>query len=335
MEAITQIVKDIKAKNISPFYFLTGDEPYYIDKLSDFIQQNILTEEEKGFNQMVLYGRDVTVDEIVSHAKRFPMMADKQVIIVKEAQDLVKTIDRLDAYLENPQPTTVLVFCYKYKTLDKRKKTYKLIQKRGIYFESIKIKEYQVGDWIKKTLSSKGYSIQPEASTLLAEFLGNDLAKINNELEKLKLVVPKMVTITADDIEKNIGFSKDFNNFELRKAIGQRDEIKAFQIITHFKNNPKENPLVVTLSMVFTYFTQIMQYHGITDKSPSNVMKTLKIGSTYFIKDYEIAARNYPMKKVSQIITSIRTIDLHGKGVHAANATQEDLLKDLLIAIFN
>ncbi len=335
MEEVTKIVNDIKAKKISPLYFFMGNEPYYIDKLSEFIQQNILTPDEKEFNQMVLYGRDVSIEDIVSHAKRYPMMAEKQVIIVKEAQDLARTIEKLESYATNPQPTTVLVFCYKYGTLDKRKKVAKLIAKNGVLFESVKLKEYQVGDWIKKVLAGKGYTIDAKASSMLVEFLGNDLAKINNELTKLQVVVPKGVTITANDIEKNIGFSKDFNNFELRNAIGSRDEAKAYQIIDYFKNNPKDNPIVVTTSMVFSFFVQIMQYHGLNDKSAANVMKALKLSNAYFIKDYEIAARNYPMKKVSQVIATIRNIDLKSKGVDANSMPQGELLKEMLIKIFN
>lgn len=313
MEAVSQIVQDIKDKKIAPIYFLTGDEPYYVDKLAEFMQHNILTEEERGFNQMVLYGRDVSIEEIVSHAKRFPMMAERQVIIIKEAQDLSRTIENLDSYVKNIQPTTVLVICYKYKKLDKRKSLYKSIQKQGVFFESQKIKEYQVGDWIKKVLAGKGYKIDPVASNMLVEFLGNDLGKINNELEKLRLIIPKGVTITPLDIEKNIGISKDFNNFELRKAIGEKNKAKAALIINYFAANPKEHPVVVTVGLLFNFFIQIMQYHGLSDKSTSNVMKQLKVGNAYFIKEYEIAAQNYPLKKVSQIITQLRATDLHSK----------------------
>lgn len=334
MDEVTKIVNDIKSKKISPIYFFTGSEPYYIDKLSDYIQKNVLQEEEKEFNQMVLYGRDVTIEEVVSHAKRYPMMAERQVIIVKEAQELARTIDKLESYLLNPQTTTVLVFCFKYKTLDKRKKVSKLIAKHGVLYESKKLYENQVGDWIKRVLSGNGYQIEAKASAILVEFLGTDLGKINNELQKLISIIPKGVHITAEDIEKNIGFSKDFNNFELRAAIGTKNKAKAYHIIKHFSENPKENPIVVTTSMVFSFFIQVMQYHGLQDKSAKSVLKTLGLGNAYFIKDYEVAAQNYPMRKVSQIIESIRTVDLKSKGVHANNMPQHELLKEMLIQIF-
>lgn len=334
MEEVIQITKDIKAGNLKPIYFLMGEEPYYIDKLTEFIEQNVLEEHERDFNQSILYGRDVTMEDVIGTAKRFPMMADRQVVVVREAQELSRTIDKLEAYAENPQPTTVLVFAYKYKTLDKRKKITKLLDKVGVVFESKKLYENQVGDWIKRVLSGQGYSIDNKAVAMLVEFLGTDLSKINNELEKLKIILPKGHTFTPNDIEENIGFSKDFNNFELRKAIGEKNQVKAYQIIDYFAQNPKDNPLVVTTGLVFGFFSQLLQYHGLKDKSQMNAAKILKV-NPYFVKDYEIAFRNYPMKKVSAIVSALRTIDVKSKGVGAASTSQHDLLKELLITIFN
>ena len=334
MDEVIQITKDIKAGQLKPIYFLMGEEPYYIDKLTDFIAQNVLEEQERDFNQSILYGRDVTIEDVISTAKRFPMMADRQVVIVKEAQELSRTIDKLEAYAENPQPTTVLVFAYKYKTLDKRKKITKLLDKVGVVYESKKLYENQVGEWIKRVLAGQGYSIEPKAAAILVEFLGTDLSKINNELEKLKIILPKGHTFTPTDIEENIGFSKDFNNFELRKAIGEKNQVKAYQIIDYFAQNPKDNPLVVTTGLVFGFFSQLLQYHGLKDKSQMNAAKVLKV-NPYFVKDYEVAFRNYPMKKVSAIVAALRTIDVKSKGVGAASTSQHDLLKELLITIFN
>jgi DNA polymerase III subunit delta len=334
MDQVIQITKDIKAGNLKPIYFLMGEEPYYIDKLTEFIEQNVLEEHERDFNQSILYGRDVTMDDVIGTAKRFPMMADRQVVVVREAQELSRTIDKLEAYAENPQPTTVLVFAYKYKTLDKRKKITKLLDKVGVVFESKKLYENQVGDWIKRVLSGQGYSIDNKAVAMLVEFLGTDLSKINNELDKLKIILPKGHTFTPNDIEENIGFSKDFNNFELRKAIGEKNQVKAYQIIDYFAQNPKDNPLVVTTGLVFGFFSQLLQYHGLKDKSQMNAAKILKV-SPYFVKDYEVAFRNYPMKKVSAIVSALRTIDVKSKGVGAASTSQHDLLKELLITIFN
>lgn len=334
MDEVVKIVNDIKAGKMKPIYFLMGEEPYYIDKLSDYIEQNVLTEEEKGFNQTILYGRDVSIEDIIGTAKRYPMMAEHQVVIVKEAQDLIKTIDKLESYAENPMPTTILVICYKYKTLDKRKKITKLLDKNGLIYESKKLYENQVGQWITRVLQGKEYGIEPKANAMLVEFLGTDLSKINNELEKLQIILPKGTTISAKHIEENIGFSKDFNVFELRKAIGERNQLKAYQIAQYFSDNPKDNPMVVTTSLIFSFFVQLLQYHGLKDKNPKNVATVLKV-NPFFLKDYDVALKNYPMKKVSQIVAALRDIDVKSKGVGANAMPISDLLKVMLVKIFN
>jgi DNA polymerase-3 subunit delta len=334
MDEVLKIVKDIQAGNIKPIYFLMGEEPYYIDKLSDYIEQNVLSEDEKGFNQTVLYGRDVSIEDVISTAKRYPMMAERQVVIVKEAQDLSRTIDQLENYIENPLTSTVLVFCYKYKTLDKRKKLPKLIAKLGVLFESKKLYENQIGEWIKRILSGKSYSIEPKANAMLVEFLGTDLSKINNELEKLQIILPKGSTITPKHIEENIGFSKDFNNFELLNALGSKNQLKAFQIVQYFSDNQKANPLVVTTSTVFGFFIKLLKYHGLKDRNPKNVASVLGV-NPFFLKDYDLALRNYPMKKVSQIVSALRDVDVKSKGVGANALPQSDLLREMLYKIFN
>jgi DNA polymerase-3 subunit delta len=334
MDEVLKIVKDIKAGNIKPIYFLMGEESYYIDKLSDYIEQNVLTEDEKGFNQTVLYGRDVSIEDIVSTAKRYPMMAERQVVIVKEAQDLSRTIDKLESYVANPMPSTVLVLCYKYKTLDKRKKMTKMLDKIGVVYESKKLYENQVGEWIKRVLSGKSFSIEPKANAMLVEFLGTDLSKINNELEKLQIILPKGSTITPQHIEENIGFSKDFNIFELRKAIGDRNQLKAYTIVDNFAQNPKDNPMVLTTSLVFSFFVQLLKYHGLKDKNPKNVAAALGV-NPFFLKDYDVALKNYPMRKVSQIVGSLRDVDVKSKGVGANSLSQSDLLREMLFKIFN
>jgi len=334
MDEVVKIVNDIKAGNIKPIYFLMGEEPYYIDKLSDYIEQNVLTEEEKGFNQTVLYGRDVSVEDIISTCKRYPMMAERQVVIVKEAQDLTKTIDKFESYAENPMPSTVLVVCYKYKTLDKRKKVTKQFDKNGLVYESKKLYENQIGEWIKRVLQGKNYAIEPKAAAMLVEFLGTDLSKINNELEKLQIILPKGSTITAKHIEDNIGFSKDYNVFELRKAIGDRNQLKAYQIAQYFADNPKDNPMVVTTSLVFSFFVNLLQYHGLKDRNPKNVATVLKV-NPYFLKDYDIALKNYPMRKVSAIVAKLRDVDVKSKGVGANALSSHDLLKEMLVSVFS
>jgi DNA polymerase-3 subunit delta len=333
MDEVLKIINDLKAGTIKPIYFLMGEEPYYIDKLTEYIENNILSEDEKGFNQTVIYGRDATIEDIVSNAKRYPMMAERQVVVVREAQELSRTIDKLESYAENPQPTTVLVVAYKYKTLDKRKKLVKLIAKNGVLFESKKLYENQVGTWIQRLLQGRGYSIEPKANAMLVEFLGNDLSRISNELDKLQIILPKGHTITPKDIEYNIGFSKDFNVFELQNAIGSKDQLKAYKIAQYFADNPKDNPLVVTVSLVFGFFVKILKYHGLKDKDPRAAAPVLGV-NPFFMKDYEIALRNYPMKKVSSIVASLREIDVKSKGVGANSLSNHDLLKEMLVKIF-
>jgi DNA polymerase-3 subunit delta len=334
MNRIRQIVDEINSGKTQPIYFLMGEEAFYIDKIADYIENNVLTEEEKGFNQMVLYGRDVTIEDVIANAKRYPMMAEKQVVIVKEAQDLSRTIENLCSYAESPQPSTVLVFCYKYKTLDKRKKLAKIIAKNGCLFESNKLYENQVGEWLGSNLAEKGYKIEPKASLMLVEFLGTDLSKINNELEKLMLILPKGSIISPVHIEQNIGISKDFNNFELRKAIGEKQVVKANQIINYFAQNSKSNPLVMTISLLHSFFTQLLLYHGLKDKGKINVSKVLRI-NPYFVNEYQTAARNYPMRKVAQIISILRDADMKSKGVGASNLSTGDILKETLFKIMH
>ena len=334
MNEINQIVSDIKSGNLHPVYFLMGEEPYYIDRISDYIEENVLDESEKGFNQVVMYGRDVSIEEIVASAKRFPMMAERQVLIVKEAQDLSRTIEKLTSYVENPQPSTVLVLNYKYKKLDRRKKLYKAVAKNGLIYESKPLYENQVADWIRRVLGGKKYQVEPKAAQMLVEFLGTNLSKISNELGKLTTILPKGTIITPEHVEENIGISKDFNNFELRKAIGDKNILKANRIIDYFAQNPKNNPLVMTISLLNSFFTQLLIYHGLQNKSRENVAKALGI-RPYFVPDYVSAARNYPMRKVAQIIAMLRDADVKSKGVGASNQSQGDILKELLFKMMH
>ena len=260
-------------------------------------------------------------------------MAERQVIIIKEAQDLSRTIEKLTAYATNPQMSTVLVINYKFKKLDKRKALYKAIHKIGLVYESKRLYENQVADWIRRVLSGKKYQIEPKAAHMLVDFLGTDLSKINNELQKLITILPNNTIITPKDIEENIGISKDFNNFELRKAVGERNVAKANQIIEYFSQNPKSNPLVMTISLLNSFFTQLLVYHGLKNKSRDHAANALGIRA-FFVKDYVTAANNYPMRKVSQIISLLRDADLKSKGV-GASLTQRDILKELLFKILH
>lgn len=333
MTEVIKIVNDIKSKNYKPIYFLCGEETYYIDRISDLIEKSVLTEDEKSFNQVVLYGRDTTVEEIVSTAKRFPMMADYQVVIVKEAQNLSKTFDKFESYAVNPQLTTILVFAYRDKP-DGRKKIFKTIKDKGVWFESKKLYDNQVPDWIVKVLKGQNYGIEPKAAAMLSEFLGTDLAKINNELEKLKIVFPEGHIFTPKNIEENIGFSKDYNVFELKSALATRNQQKAYTIIHNFAANPKDNPIVVVSGQMFAFFAQLLQYHGLKDKSKFNAAKALGV-NPFFMDEYATASKNYPMRKVSQIIEIIRDMDVKSKGVGSGSMKEDDMLKELVYKIFN
>jgi DNA polymerase-3 subunit delta len=333
MTDVIKIVNDIKSKNYKPIYFLCGEETYYIDRISDLIEKSVLTEDEKSFNQVVLYGRDTTVEEIVSTAKRFPMMSDYQVVIVKEAQNLSKTFDKFESYAVNPQLTTILVFAFRDKP-DGRKKIFKTIKDKGVWFESKKLYDNQVPDWIVKVLKGQNYGIEPKAAAMLAEFLGTDLAKINNELEKLKIVFPEGHIFTPKNIEENIGFSKDYNVFELKSALATRNQQKAYTIIHNFAANPKDNPIVVVSGQMFAFFAQLLQYHGLKDKSKFNAAKALGV-NPFFMDEYATASKNYPMRKVSQIIEIIRDMDVKSKGVGSGSMKEADILKELVYKIFN
>ena len=333
MDEIIKIVKDIDDKKLKPIYFLMGEEPYYIDKLSDYIETNVLTEEEKGFNQTVLYGRDIEIEDIISTCRRYPMMSEYQVVIVKEAQDLSRTISNLESYVLNPTPTTILVICYKYKTVDKRTTLSKALPKKGLLFESKKLYDTALPQWLKRVLSGKKLDIEPKASAMLLEFLGNDLSKIANEVDKLAIILPPGSIITPEIIEKNIGFSKDFNIFEFQKAIGQKNVIKSYSIAYYFHENPKDHNVIAVTGILFSFFSKVLQFHGLKDKSPKNVASALKI-NPYFVGDYETAAKNFQMKKVSQIVASLRDIDIKSKGV-GASLNDKELYKNLLFTIFN
>ena len=331
MNTINQLISNIKSGNISPIYFLMGEESYYIDLISDYIESNVLQEEEKGFNQVVLYGKEVSVQDIISNAKRYPMMAERQVVIIKEAQNLIKTIEQMIDYVKNPQPSTVLVFNYKYKTLDKRKALYKSLSKSAVVFDSKKIYEDKVPSWIQNYLKSKQITITPKAALMLSEFLGNDLSKIANELNKLEIVVGADKQVTPEIIEENIGISKDFNNFELQKAIGNLNHKKAYQIVNYFAQNQKQHPFVLTISILYMYFTKLMTLHTVRDKNPTSISKALGV-NPYFVNDYIAVSKNFPMKRISGVLETLRMYDAKSKGV-GANLSPKDLYNELIYTI--
>ena len=340
---LSEIFKDLKSRKLKPVYLLHGEEPYYIDKVSNYIEDHLLSEAEKGFNQTILYGKDTDITTIINTAKRFPMMSDYQVVIVKEAQDLKwgkdsddkKTADPLLSYLERPAPTTILVFCYKYNKFDKRKKTYKAAEKNGVVFESAPIYDNKVPEWIEDYVKEKGYRVGAHATALLAEYLGNDLSKISNELEKLMLNIPKGSEITMAEVQNNIGISKEYNVFELQNAIARRDVFKVNQIINYFAANPRSNPIPMVLGTLNTYFTKVLRYHYARDRSQQALAKELGV-HPFFVKDYEAAARNYDRFKTVKIISWLREYDLKSKGVDATgHSTEGELMKELLFKIIH
>jgi len=329
-----EIMSDLKKRIFKPVYFLAGDEPYYIDLITDFIQEKVLAESEKSFNQVVLYGEDTTVNSIIETSRRFPMMSSHQVVIVKEAQAL-KKIEDLMVYLEKPLLSTILVLNYKYKVIDKRTKLYKALDTQGVYFETMRLRDYQVPPWIERYLMTKGIKSDPEAAAMLTEYLGTDLHKIVNELDKLLITLPAgKPVITTSLIEKNIGISKDFNNFELQKAIGERNIFKANLIVQYFANNPRDNPINLTIASLFSFFTKILTYHYLTDKSKNNVAAVLKI-NPFFVKDYEISALKYNASKTVHIISLLRTYDMKSKGFGDVSTESGDLMKELVYRILH
>ncbi|MGC6429287.1 MAG: DNA polymerase III subunit delta [Flavobacteriales bacterium] len=328
-----QIISSLKKKDYQPIYFLMGDEPYYIDYISDFIIKNILNDSEKDFNQHIFYAKDSDVNTIISTAKQFPLMSNYTVVVIKEAQDL-KKIELFEEYFNNPLSTTILVFCYKNKSIDKRKKFGKNISKKALVFESKKLYENQIPDWIQKFTQQNGYQISIKASYLLNEFLGNNLSKLSNELEKLMIICDKDKEISTDLIEKNIGISKDYNVFELNNALSIRDHLKANRIVNYFENNPKTNPLILTISSLFNHFQKTLIYHTLKDKSKNNVASKLKI-NPFFVKDYSISAKNYSKKQLMNIISNLRIYDLKSKGVDNQNTTDGQLLRELIFKILH
>lgn len=331
--SMDQILNDLKNKIYHPVYFLTGEESYFIDTISDYIEDHVLDDTEKEFNQTVIYGRDTDVLSLISTAKRFPMMANYQVVIVKEAQ-YIRNIEELQPYLDNPLSSTLLVINYKYKKIDKRKSFFKSLGKKGVLFESKKVYDNQLGPWISKYVGDRGYRISPKASAMLTEFLGTELSKVVNEINKLIINIPEKAEIDDLLVEKHIGISKDYNIFELQNAIGARNIEKANRIVNYFAANPKENPLIKTIAILYGFFSKLLIYNQLKDKSRNNVASALSIGP-YFVKDFQVAGKNFNQKKLISIVGLLREYDLKSKGVNNVSATDGELLKELMFKILH
>ena len=328
-----EIITQINNKFYHPIYFLTGEESYYIDKVSNHIIKNILNDEEKVFNETIFYGKDTDTNTIISESKQFPFGSQYRTVIVKEAQD-IRNIEKLETYIENPNPSTILVICYKYKKIDKRKSFGKNLSKKTVYFESKKLYENQVPSWIKNYVKDLGFTIDDKSSKILSEYLGTNLSKISNEVKKLVLNMKKGENITLEIIEENIGISKDFNIYELQSALGDKDILKSNKIIKFFSENPKNHPFVFVLSSLFSYFQKLMIYNNLTDKTKGNVSQSLGI-NPFFVDSYRSASKNYPPKKLFYIFKYFKEYDLKSKGINNQSTKQNELLRELIYKILH
>lgn len=338
-----RLTKDISGGKYAPVYLLMGEEGYFIDRISEMIGSTVLNEAERDFNQIVVYGKDTDEGTIINYARQMPMMGRYEVIIVREAQSLRKP-DQLSIYTASPSPTTILVICYKGKSIDKRSALYKHVSQKGEVLESIRPRDYEIAAWLGDFIKSKGCSIDTKALNMLTDHLGTDIAKISNELTKLLTYLPEGTkTITAQHIEDNIGISKDFNNFELTKAISEKNIGRAMMIADHFRRNPKDNPLTVTLSALFTHFQRIfiinykrwqVKYKNVPMPSDVELSTLLKLPNPFFLNEYKQAATLYPNKKVFNIFGLLRDCDMRSKGIGGGSADDGELLRELLLKIF-
>ena len=329
------IARDLKNRIYKPVYYLMGEESYYIDKISEYIAQTVLTDEEKEFNLTVVYGSDTDVATVINAAKRYPMMAERQVVIVKEAQQL-KNIEELVYYVQKPLQSTILVLCHKNGTIDRRKKLAAEVEKVGVLFESKKLKETQLPGFITSYLKRKSVDIEPKASEMMAEFVGADLNRMAGELDKLVITLPQGVTrVSPEQIELNIGVSKDYNNYELRSALVAKDVLKANKIIKYFEENPKTNPIQMTLSVLFGFFSNLMLAYYAPEKTEQGIAAQLGLRSPWQAREYIMAMRQYSGVKVMQIIGEIRYCDARSKGVGNSSLSDGDLLRELIYVILH
>lgn len=328
-----QIMSELRQRQFRPVYFLTGEEEYFIDEISDYIEENVLQEAEKEFNQTIVYGRDTDMLSIESEAKRYPMMSEYNVVIVKEAQTLKKW-ELLLHYFENPSPTSILVICHKHKKPDGRSSAVKAVKKNAVYFESKSLYENQIAAWIEQRVKEKGFSIHPKASLLLIEFLGSDLSKISNEIGKLVINLEKGTEISPKIIEENIGISKDYNAFELNNALGSRDIVKANKIIQYFGKNEKAYPIPAVLPIIYRFFAQLLLFNSLPAGNPKVAASKMGI-NPFFLKDYQAAARNYNQKKIAKIMSALRKADVRSKGVGVTDTPNYEILQELVFEILH
>lgn len=334
------VIKDLKEQKFAPVYFLQGEEPYYIDLICDLIENTALPESERSFNQVIMYGKDVDMGVVLNNARRFPMMAQRQVVIVKEAQELADLNKEegqrlLGNYIQTPLPSTVLVFAHKHKNIDGRKPLAKTLDKMAVFVDSPKIRDYKLPDWISGYFREKGLTAKPSTLQLLAENIGADLSRLANEIDKLSINLRgKQTEITPELVQEYVGISKDYNIFELQKALVERNVLKANKIIQYFEADPKSNPLVLNVAALFGFFTKVLLVHAATDKSEKALAALLKV-NPFFVKDYLAATRTFPLPKTIQIIGFLRQADIRSKGIDSGNATEGEIMKELVFKILH
>lgn len=334
-----EILQKLKNKQYAPVYFLQGEEPYFIDLIAGYIEQHAISQSEKGFNQVVLYGKDVDMSTIMLQAKRYPMMSERSVVIVKEAQTIADIdreagIKQLEAYLQNPLPSTILVFCYKLKVLDGRKSLAKMVAKHAVLLTTKKLYENQVPGWINGYIKSKNLQISPKATILLSEYIGSDISRLANEIDKLTINLQPNQTIDDRMVQENVGISKEYNIFELQTALIQGNVLKANRIIHFFEANPKNNPLIPNLTLLFSFFTKLLCLHASPDKSEAAISRSLG-NRSFLVKEYLQALRTFHYYRTTQIIHFIRIADLQSKGIEGGNMSEGEIMRELVFKILH
>ncbi|MDO5510127.1 MAG: DNA polymerase III subunit delta [Weeksellaceae bacterium] len=334
MKEVSSLRKDIKQGKFLPIYFLEGEEPYFIDEISNDLVKYVLTEDEKVFNEHILYGNETTIEDIVMTARQFPMMANKRLIVVKEAQNLQRSIDKLTAYAENPAESTVLVFNYKYKTLDGRLALAKKLKKAGYLLTAKKLYENQIPGYITQMGKSASLEIPPDVALILSQYIGDDLSRIGNELQKLEMILGKGAVVTMEDVERHIGISKEYNIFELIKALSYGNQATVFKILNNFGQNPKEHVFVKYSGFIANTFSNLLVYHTLADKSDRSVASALKI-NPFFVKDYHAMAKHFPIKKTTAAISHLRTADMKSKGVGSSQHVNDvEIMQEFVMKLF-
>lgn len=328
-----KILADLKQGNYQPVYFLHGDEPYFIDQISNYIESKILQEHERAFNQMVLYGKDVKAEQVIDACRQFPMMASHRVVVLKEAQEM-RDIKLLESYVEQPSSSTILCLCYKHKKLDLRSKFGKIVKAKAVMFQSKKLYDNQVAAYVGKMVAARKRKIDAPAAALIAEYIGADLSTLHNELEKLFVQVQEGTTITASQVQSQIGISKEYNVFELQTALGKRDYLKVFRIAKYFQANPKKNNPIAITGSLFRYFTGVYIAAQYTRASDQDLARKLAV-NPYFVKDYRVAAKNYSIDRLENIFHVLKTYDLKSKGVGNKSFMENTLLVEMLVKILS